>query len=231
MRIDASRALGGYAAVATAACLWLALGGAAANDARLRTLDVERINVREPDGTLRLVISNTARAPGIIVGKTEYPHPSRQSAGLLFYNDEGIENGGLIFDGRKVDGRPRGGGSLTFDRYLQDQVVQVIADEDGPARLSGVRVFDRPDGPLDLARTAGLKVITPGPARDAAIARANAGGAARGFFGRATDGSSRVDLRDAAGKVRLSLAVQGDGTAAIEFRDAAGRVVRRVGAD
>ena len=29
-------------------------------------IDVQRINIREPDGTLRMTISNTATAPGLI---------------------------------------------------------------------------------------------------------------------------------------------------------------------
>jgi hypothetical protein len=64
------------------------------------------LNVTEPDGTLRMVISNKDRLPPVIIKP-------------IFYNDEGTENGGLIFSGRKnekgqiVDS----GGSLSFDRY------------------------------------------------------------------------------------------------------------------
>ena len=57
---------------------------------------VHRINVVEPDGTLRMVISNHAQLPGIIVHGRERPF-DRPQAGMLFYNDEGSENGGLIF--------------------------------------------------------------------------------------------------------------------------------------
>jgi len=63
-------------------------------------ITVHRINVVEPDGTLRLVISNHAALPGIIVHGKEQPFP-RPQAGMLFYNDEGSENGGLIFGGRR----------------------------------------------------------------------------------------------------------------------------------
>jgi hypothetical protein len=48
-------------------------------------IDVHRINVRELDGTLRMVISNTDRFPGAIVKGKEYPHP-RDTAGVLFYD-------------------------------------------------------------------------------------------------------------------------------------------------
>ena len=68
----------------------------------LQELDVQRINLREPDGTLRMVISDASTAPGIIIKGKEYPHPDRHAAGMIFYNDEGTENGGLIFGGEKT---------------------------------------------------------------------------------------------------------------------------------
>src|SRR5688572_29348542 len=71
------------------------------NSQALGEIDVERINVREKDGTLRLVISNTDKMPGIIHKGTNYPHPNRRTAGMLFFNEEGTENGGLTFGGRR----------------------------------------------------------------------------------------------------------------------------------
>src|SRR5215467_13940003 len=62
-------------------------------------ITVQRINIVEPDGTLRMVISDKTRFPGIILKGQEHPHPSRKTAGMLFFNDEGTENGGLIFGG------------------------------------------------------------------------------------------------------------------------------------
>ncbi len=48
MGIDGSRAVGAYAAVMTLTAAWLALTGVAV-PARFTTIDVQRINVREPD--------------------------------------------------------------------------------------------------------------------------------------------------------------------------------------
>src|SRR5712691_364871 len=41
-------------------------GSAAAKIQRFDEIDVHRINVREPDGTLRMVISNHSRLPGVM---------------------------------------------------------------------------------------------------------------------------------------------------------------------
>src|SRR5687767_1962305 len=107
-----------YSGVLTLACAGSLTSGAIAGQGTSTTatkfseIDVERINIREPNGTLRMVISNTARTPGIIWRGVERPHPSgRRSAGMLFFNEEGTENGGLSFGGQRgPDGRVSGGG-------------------------------------------------------------------------------------------------------------------------
>lgn len=59
MKIDTSRAFGAYTGIVTIAAIWLALTSATSSTSGLpKILDVERINVREPDGTLRMVIGN-----------------------------------------------------------------------------------------------------------------------------------------------------------------------------
>ncbi len=62
-------------------------------------LTVHRINIVEPDGTPRLIISDKAEFPGEFFKGKESARPDRaEVAGMLFMNDEGTENGGLIFD-------------------------------------------------------------------------------------------------------------------------------------
>ncbi len=228
MRLDPSRAIGAYAAVATLAVAWLALGGVAPDPGRFKTIDVERINIREPDGTLRLAIASHARMPGIVIGKTEYPHPNRPDAGMIFYNNEGAENGGLVFDGGLKDGKPTNGGSLTFDRWHQDQTIQLTSTEDGARRQAALIVNDRPDGPMDFAAAAAIVAMPEGPTRDAAARAGNFVAKQRAYLGRQRDGASALVLRDAAGRPRLRLQVAADGTSGIDFLDADGRVTRQV---
>src|SRR4051812_43417679 len=99
----------GYSVLVTtllaALTLSQALSGPKPGKAAFDEIDVHRINVREDDGTLRMTISNTGSAPGIFVKGRERRHPEgRRSAGILFFNDEGTENGGLMFGGAKKDG-------------------------------------------------------------------------------------------------------------------------------
>lgn len=112
MGVAWNRVLIGYSAilttVLTGALVTQAVGGPA--KAVFQEIDVQRINIREKDGTLRMVISNTDQMPGIIYKGTDYPHPNRKTAGMIFFNEEGTENGGLSFGGRRGCGaRPAGG--------------------------------------------------------------------------------------------------------------------------
>ena len=52
---------------------FMVAGSMAVKTQHFDEIDVRRINVREPDGTLRLVISNRARLPGVIVRGKEQP--------------------------------------------------------------------------------------------------------------------------------------------------------------
>jgi hypothetical protein len=228
MRIDPSRAMGGYAAVMTLATIWLGLSAVSAPPAKFDTIDVQRINIREPDGTLRLAISNHALIPGIIIGGKEYPHPGRTEAGMIFYNDQGDENGGLVFDGGLKNGTPTNGGSLTFDRWRQDQTLQLISTENGKDRRVGVIVNDRPDQPMDVAAGFRIRAMKPGPERDALIAGAGWSNARRAWLGRSEDGSVALVLSDPQGRPRLTLGVGADGQPGVELRDAAGKVTRTI---
>jgi hypothetical protein len=224
MRIDASRAVGAYAAVMTLAAIWLGLSAVTAPATKFGTIDVQRINVREPDGTLRLVISDHALIPGIVVRDKEFPHPNRPEAGMIFFNDEGIENGGLVFDGGIKDGKPTNGGSLTFDRYMQDQTLQLISTENGKDRRAGVAITDRPDQPLDIAAGFRIRNMPAGAARETAIAQAGASRAQRAWLGRSENGEVALILSDPQGRPRLKLGVGNDGEPSVALLDASGKI-------
>lgn len=232
MTFDAQRALILYAGVLTAAVMWLGLAAAAptGGTAAFDTIDVGRINIREPDGTLRMTIASGARAPGFVTKNQEYARPDRRMAGMLFFDDEGTETGGLIFAGKDADGQASGGGSLTFDRYHQDQVVQLFGFEEGAERSAGIKVNDQPEGRLDFAAVDRARAL-PADQQEAAYKAANVGGTQRLFAGRAVDKSSQLVLRDGGGRKRLVLRVGEDGAASIDFLDANGTVQRTVKPD
>jgi len=92
-----------YSGFLTAIFAVAILGGFAGpmKKATFDEISVQRINIVEPDGTLRMALSDRSKAPGLISKGKEYSHEERETAGILFFTDEGTENGGLIFGGMK----------------------------------------------------------------------------------------------------------------------------------
>lgn len=56
------------------------------------------------------------------------------SRGVIFYDDEGDECGGLVFGGRHVDGGHSAGGALLFDQFKQDQVIGLVHEDNETRR-------------------------------------------------------------------------------------------------
>lgn len=192
---------------------------AATRSKQFSTIDVERINIREPDGTLRLVISGKDRFPGSFVKGEEMARPDRRhAAGMLFLNDEGTENGGLIWAGNKKDGTINAGASLTFDRYENDQTIQLLQTDNGDRDLAALIISDRPNGSM-FENKDGKLAVKPGAAD----------GPPRLFVGKTRDRASVVMLQDANGIPRLMLRVDPDGTSSIDFIDEKGEVLRSIG--
>lgn len=192
-------------------------------------ITVHRINVVEPDGTLRMVISNKAQFPGIIIKGNETPHPDRSTAGMLFFNDEGTENGGLIFGGSKdKNGKVTSYGHLSFDQYEQDQVFSIDAEQENGQRTSELRMIDEPDYPIteDLAAAARIEKL-PKEQQPAAWKQLRAGkgrAETRIVLARGEDRSVALRLKDVEGRDRIVIRVAPDGTPELQLLDASGKV-------
>jgi hypothetical protein len=198
-------------------------------------ISVKRVNIIEPDGKYRLVLANSERFPGLFMEGKEYKHHSRDGGGMLFFNDEGDEVGGLTFGSKTVGDNRRASGSLMFDQYKQDQTVGIQYSEANGNRTAGLRVWDRPDWSIKPLMEMSARAAASDEAGKARIreemrayAMANGGaGAERVFAGKATE-DAIVRLADKSGKPRLLLKVGADGEPSIEFLDTAGKVVKRI---
>lgn len=197
-------------------------------------IDVERINVVEPDGKLRMTISDAERSPGwVFHGKVVPGRP--KGAGMIFFNDEGEEDGGIGFGGRTVDGQVHADGGIAFDRYESDETVTLRYSENAGRKQSGLMITDRADMPIlkMLAKQDSLRAMPAGAARDSAMkAFVENGGhplaARRLFAGRDADQSSVVSLSDPQGHPRLRLMVDSTGAASIQFLDTTGHVTKTI---
>jgi hypothetical protein len=95
---------------------------------RMNVLDAEKINIREKDGTLKAVLSNSACFTAMGGERAKQPGGVRFS-GLLFYNQQGDEEGGLVYSGRATPGGQDADVTLTFDQYRQDQKIYLHHEE------------------------------------------------------------------------------------------------------
>jgi hypothetical protein len=80
-----------YSSILTIAFATVVLCGTAmVRNPTFDLITARRINIVEPDGTVRLTISNRADFPGAWNRKKEYPRPDRtEAAGMLFMSEEG----------------------------------------------------------------------------------------------------------------------------------------------
>jgi hypothetical protein len=197
---------------------------------RFDEITVGRINVVEGDGTLRLVISNRERMhPGVIDGVTI--DRVRPTAGLIFFNDEGDEAGGLAFSGQAREGGRRASAQIAFDQLKQDQTVAISYSESDGGRFAGLQVWDRSERPISelIKALNAANAIQDRPEREKALQAARAAapaGPRRLFAGKNTEKQAIVSLADADGRARLNLVVDAGGAARIDFLDASGTVVR-----
>ena len=194
---------------------------------KFEEIDVERINVVEKDGKLKMVISNAERQhPGIIDGKML---SRKRPPGMLFFNEKGDECGGLSFNGDQKDGKGAASALLAFDRFRQDQTVGIQYGESNGQYYAGLRVWDRPEtslGPV-IDKLAEIEKMKEGPEKTAAMQklREMAGGAAeRVMVGRDREQAAMVRLSDAKGKPRIKLSVDATGSPKLEFLDETGKV-------
>jgi hypothetical protein len=201
-------------------------------------IDVERINVVEPDGRYRLVISNRPRSIGPIYKGQPFAYAGGGRPGLIWFNDEGTENGGMTFTGsRGADGKYSASTHMSFDQFDQDQVLNLDYTDDQRGRLTGFTINDRADVNIfDLVKQQdSIMKIADTVARNSALRDLMAPrngvplSAARAFFGKDRAKSAAVVLSDPSGRPRLRLLVDSLGAARIEFLDETGKVTRTVG--
>lgn len=208
-------------------------------------IDVGRINIVEPNGMYRMVLSNRKQSIGPVYKGKPFGYKGGGRPGIIFFNDEGTENGGLTFTGSTcvrdssvTTGRPCSKGTynasthMSFDQFNQDQVVNLDYNDNNGRRLMGFSINDRAN--IDIHQMVdesdSIKRIRDTVARNAAMERwamPRNGvplSVQRLFIGRDVAKAAVLNLSDKNGKPRLRLVVDSLGSARIEFLNDSGRV-------
>lgn len=207
------------------------------NHANFDEITVGRINIIEPDGTKRLIISNKAQFPGYFDQGKEIERPGRRDfAGVLFINEEGTENGGFLQKGSiNNEGKISSGLSLTFDRFRQDQTLQLISNDSENSQRAAISINDRPQ--FKVASIEDQKIFNieasklPETERRAywdKLSAQNRLAQNRIYLGTTGDRGSALVLRDANGKVRMKLQVSAEGKSEIQMLDENGKVEKTI---
>jgi hypothetical protein len=201
-----------YSSALTLALGGIVLMGASGRRAVFDELTVQRLNVVEPDGTIRLVLADRARAPGYTVKGKEKPY-GKDRAGLLFFNEDGTESGGLSLN--------KDAAALSFNEAEFDRTFELDR--------SGLKLNDV-DYPREAAEQISLDGMSPERrnVEEDRLKKEKLLPRQRVFVGKRPDKSSVVVLRDAQERERLVLSVGADGQASVRFLDEEGKVTREL---
>ena len=195
-------------------------------------ITVERINIVEPDGKLKMVISNQKRQhPGMVDGK---PFDARERApGIIFFNEEQDEVGGLVYSGNKEQGATF---VLSVDQYKDDQVMQIrqTTNKNGDNRY-GLQLWERDKdltmplrkNILDSLENAGYNY----PQKMAYLQKKNGGKPItepRLFVGKNYNSETGLFIQDQYGIDRLRFYVDSDNSPKIEVLDEKGKVIKNI---
>ncbi|RFP65285.1 hypothetical protein D0N36_09490 [Hymenobacter lapidiphilus] len=196
---------------------------------RFGEINVERINLVERDGTVKMIMSNKERFPQGVTIDGQHIDYARTNPGMLFYNEKGEECGGLIFGGNKdKDGKVSAGGHLSFDRFGQDQVIALNYQQQGSGYQAGLTFSDAPEESMAVTE-AKYKNATPEEKKQAQR-EGKLGLQRRMFVGTTMGRSSALVMADQRGETRLMLVANND-QSLLDFKDSQGRTRLSIGVD
>lgn len=218
-----------YTVLLTVVCILMVLASFTSGKTKKKfeEIDVERINIVEKDGQLKMVISNKARQhPGIVNGKVikrDYPRPP----GIIFFNQLGDEMGGLVYGENGPDGHF---GSFTWDKVRGDQTIgyRHLEGADGSYE-TGIQMWQQPNIPSEfsLAKIDSVMEISDKELRKEAfnkLREKNLITTRRLFLGKNRSDAAVLEMLDLQGNSRLALMVEPDGTPKLLFMDKEGNI-------
>lgn len=192
------------------------------------SLTVHRINVLDREGKLAMVITNHDDFPPPIVnGKPVKRMSGNDASGIVFYNQQGNEQGALIWSARIAkDGSFQSGATLSYDSAKTDQLLQVDDQNDNGLQSAYVTGWNQPDQTTPSYRQFLIEwqaAATDAQKRAVRLKFPDTRSPERFFFGY-DETSSRVTLHDATGRPRINMFVTNAGKAKLQFLDASGKV-------
>ncbi len=189
----------------------------------------QRFNIVEPDGALKMVLSNSEKQHnGIINGDTL---PERECpAGLIFFNSVGDESGGLVYDGNKEEA----GFVISVDQFRNDQIMQLqhIEDVAGKERKYGLQLWDYPkenshaERNLQFKKMGQLETQQQQHSLYEKMKIDNLLMEDRLFLGKSFSNEVGLFINDAKGRNRIKIYVDQENNAIFKVMDENGKIIR-----
>lgn len=207
---------------------------------RFAEIDVERINIVEKDGTVKMIITNVERFPNGNDKINDRPTNSdrKKRSGMLFFNEDGIEAGGFIYDGKQTENGHSSGLSLTYDQYDGDQVMQLLTQDTGQGDrrfVSSTLAFnDRPSKESQLRTMEIMKELEELGKKDPKAMEEKykeyetqgvVGGVPRVVLGKSRSQNNGLFLFDDKGMPRAMFYVDKENNAKLDFFDDQGNTI------
>ena len=207
---------------------------------RFTEIDVERINIVEKDGTVKMILTNVDRFPNgtTTINNRPTTEDRKKRSGMLFFNEDGMECGGFIYDGTKNENGHSSGLSLTYDQYDGDQVMQLLTQDyqQGDKRMvsSSLAFNDRPAKESQIKTAAIMKELEALRKTDPKEMQRKlkeyeqqevVGGVPRVLLGKTRSQNNGLFLFDDQGKPRAMFYVDKDNNAKLDFLDDKGAVI------
>lgn len=195
---------------------------------RFSEITAERINIVEKNGDLKLVISNSAlQHPGRINGKDL--DPRKREAGMIFFNGDGDECGGLVYDNDKQSA----GMVYSIDKYREDQVMQLqyMEELEKKERKYGLQFWTYgKENAFDerMTRFKAYNKLKTDTAKQRAMDQMKKDGllsTGRMFVGKTYQDEMGLFINDANGKPRIRLYVDKSNQPRIELLDEKGNAI------
>lgn len=203
-------------------------------------IDVERINIVEKDGTVKMIITNVERFPNgtDIINNRPTNADRKKRSGMLFFNEDGIEAGGFIYDGQKNENGHSAGLSFTYDQYDGDQVMQLLTQDVGQGDkrfVSSTLAFnDRPSKESQLKTMEIMKELEMLRKSNPQATQAKyeeyekqglIGGVPRVMLGKSRSQNNGLFLFDDKGMPRAMFYVDKENNAKLDFFDEKGKTI------
>jgi hypothetical protein len=155
---------------------------------------------------------------------------------MLFINEEGTENGGFLQKGSiGPNGKISSGLTLTFDRFRQDQALQLINTDTAEHQMTAIKINDVPAYTVtsmeDVKRFNVEARKLPEAQQQAywnKLADEGRLSQNRVWIGNTLNKGSALQLKDAKGRPRMMLLVSADGKAEIQMLDEQGKVIKSI---